>query len=411
MKISASTQTIEENIEPITLEPNYKQPKETRQIIHNKDTNIEPSQHTMYPLKTKISHRNFNRNENVFYKELGSTFKASSYDKLENPSLYNNLDIFKNNLLNSIVKENLPSQNIDTFNMKGKTNENSSRNMFHNLELVNIFLNKKKSNNQQVYLNNNNQKSNSLSLPELASLTPVRDMQLFFGNGRVYENEFNENNIEAFMTIKNLLYYKILRSQDKNNQSLNNKKSNGKHNEKIHKNRSLHSIEMNLNVDDNMLLKGSNSNNGMLKGMKAIHNGFTQKQNSTKNEGNKEVIVFQPGSYALHSSRRNNSGGKVLIYKVIDKNSNVNNNKQSLKLPITKTPSIKRTAHCYDLMFSGPANFFLANNPRLALLKSSRLKQTMHNNISIDKKHNRYLKNDGLKEFQKLMKHSRNFSG
>jgi hypothetical protein len=63
-------------------------------------------------------------------------------------------------------------------------------------------------------------------------------------------------------------------------------------------------------------------------------------------------------------------------------------------------------------MFSGPANYFVANNPQLnpqlAILRSNRLKQNMQNNISIDKKDNRYLKHKS--ELKNFMGYSTNLA-
>jgi hypothetical protein len=404
MKISASTQTIEENNERMVSDINHKLTKEIRKIIYKRETTPK----TIYSLKSIIPHKHFTRNEYHNYKALGSSFQVLNNEKNENSSIYNNnLDIFDNNIslaynhsLNSKTNDNSIIQKNNIFHNKGKTYE-SNKNIMHN---------KMKHNSQHLSLNSNNQKINSLSLPELITISPNKDIKLFGGNGKMNENDSNENNNEPFKTVKNLIYYKIQRSQEQNTSNFNNKKLNANFKEKIHKNRKLHSVDMNLNIEDNMLQK---RNDGILRGVKISNNYFSSKQNYTNNEGNKEVIVFQPGFYSLHSSRRYNSNGKVLIYKVFNKNTNAyKSSTHKFNLPLSKTPTIKKTAHCYNVMFSGPANYFVANNPQLnpqlAILRSNRLKQNMQNNISIDKKDNRYLKHKS--ELKNFMGYSTNLA-
>ena len=398
MKISSSTQTFKDTI---TFMLN-KHPKENNQNISNEDlSKIEMRDSPTYPLKPSISYRNLKQIDNSDYPtELDPSLKALSCDKLE--------QFDSSSKLVKLHNKNFLSHPSSTEKTHVKLNK-----MFHNVELANKIVNKQKQNNISLIHNNNKPKhTNNIKLPELTPTTPIKDIHLFFDKKKAYENESNFNK-EAFMTIKNLLYYKIVRAQEKNNINVNNKKYNSNNYESsIYNNRHLHSVEMNLNIENNSLLKGADSERGVFTGIKAVNNGFAQRNNNTKNEGKGEVLMFRPDSVVLSSVRnrnKNKSNEKTKVYKV----DNVVNNKvkikhkRNTKEQFNKSLSIKKTAHCYDLIFSSPVDFFLVNNPHLAFLKLNCLKNNISKNTSIDNKYNKYLKH---KEDTRFMKHLHNSS-
>lgn len=405
MKISCSTQTFKDTITSLLNKP----PKELNQNISNDDlSNIEPTDGTAYPLKPSISYRNLKQIDNNDYPtELNPSLKALSCDKLDQFDTSSKLVKLNN--------KSFFSYPTSTDKLLVKHNK-----MFHNAELANKIRNKQKQNSIALIYNNNNNKTkntnNNIKLPELTPSTPIKDIHLFFDKRNVYENESNFNK-EAFMTIKHLLYYKIVRAQERNNININNKKLNSNTYESNiynnNNNRHLHSIEMNLNIENNSLLKGVDSERGVFTGIKAVNN--VQRNNNTKNEGKGEVLMFKPDSFVLNSVRnrnKNKSHEKTRVYKVdsVVKNNGKVKHKRNVKEQFNKSLSIKKTAHAhrYDLIFSSPVDFFLVNNPHLAYLKINCLKNNISNkNMSLDSKYNKYLKN---KEDARFIKHLHNFS-